>query len=355
MPKISFEKHLQKQEFLNVLKGYERESFEVEVRHDPLFGNTSVYNKLLKGKIKVIFGASDQGLIDEMVRQSEKNCILCGGKIENNTPKYPEEISESGRVHQGEAVLFPNLFPIAKYHAVISVSKAHFLRLCEFTPELISDAFTASQIFVNSVYRNDHSPLYVTLNANYLFPAGASFVHPHLQLLITTVPYSYHKRLADACFSYYRENVSSYHKDLIEEEKRIDERYISQKGNWHLIAPFAPSGSNEIIAVHEDKGDFGALSSADIMDVSAGISEVLAFYEKIGFLSFNFTLFSVRNSQEEKGFNCLVKIMTRQNLYQNYRNDDYYLQKILQSELMISLPEELASGLKGLSKGSTNT
>ncbi|MBS4060979.1 MAG: hypothetical protein KG029_11320, partial [Bacteroidetes bacterium] len=60
---------------------------------------------------------------------------------------------------------------------------------------------------------------------------------------------------------------------------------------------------------------------------------------------------SVRSSSVERGFNCLIKIITRQNLYQNYRNDDYYLQKILHSELMISLPEELASGLKGLSKG----
>lgn len=350
MAKINFERHLQKQEFLNVLKGYDKESFEVEVRCDPLLGNTSIYNKLLKGKAKVLFGSSDEGLIDEMVRGSEKNCILCDGKIENNTPKYPEELSASGRIHQGEAILFPNLFPIAKYHAVISVSKAHFLRLGEFSPELISDAFTAAWIFANSVYKNDHLPLYITLNANYLFPAGASFVHPHLQLLITTIPYSYQKRLSDACRLYYKENNSNYHNDLIDEEKKIDERYISQKGNWHWIAPFAPSGSNEIIAVHEGQGDFGELSTADIMDVSSGISEALSFYEKMGFLSFNFTLFSVRNSPDEKGFNCLVKMMTRQNLYQNYRNDDYYLQKILHSELMISLPEELALGLKNSQK-----
>lgn len=350
MAKINFERHLQKQEFLNVLKGYDKESFEVEVRCDPLLGNTSIYNKLLKGKAKVLFGSSDEGLIDEMIRGSEKNCILCDGKIESNTPKYPEELSASGRIHQGEAILFPNLFPIAKYHAVISVSKAHFLRLGEFSPELISDAFTAAWIFANSVYKNDHLPLYITLNANYLFPAGASFVHPHLQLLITTIPYSYQKRLSDACRSYYKENNSNYHNDLIDEEKRIDERYISQKGNWHWIAPFAPSGSNEIIAVHEGQGDFGALSATDIMDVSSGISEALSFYEKMGFLSFNFTLFSVRNSPDEKGFNCLVKMMTRQNLYQNYRNDDYYLQKILHSELMISLPEELALGLKNSQK-----
>ncbi len=350
MAKIIFEKHFQKQEFLNVLKGYEKESFEVETRCDPLLGNTSIYNKLLKGKAKVLFGISDEGLIDEMVRESAKNCILCSSKLENSTPKYPEELIESGRIHKGEAVLFPNLFPISKYHAVISISKTHFLKPSEYSKELISDAITAAQIFVNAVHKEDPSPLYLTLNANYLFPSGASLVHPHLQLLITTVPCSYHKRLLEACRSYYNENNSNYHNDLIIEEKKQDERYISQKGYWHWVASYAPSGNNEIIAVHEDKDDFAELSTEDIKELSSGISEVLAYYEKIGFLSFNFSLLSVRRSSDNIGFNCLIKMMTRQNLYQNYRNDDYYLQKILNSELMIILPEELALGLKNFKK-----
>jgi hypothetical protein len=45
-------------------------------------------------------------------------------------------------------------------------------------------------------------------------------------------------------------------------------------------------------------------------------------------------------------FRCLLKIITRQNLYANYRNDDYFLQKLLQSELIITPPEELAQGLQ---------
>lgn len=346
MTKIAFRKDIQKNEFLNVLKGYERENFEVEVRYDPLLGNTSIYNKLLKGKVKVIFGNSDQSLVDEMVKASEKNCILCGDRIEKNTPKYPEEICPLGRIYEGEAVLFPNLFPIAKYHAVISISKAHFLRLSEFKPEIISNALTAAKIFIDSVYRNDSSCLFVTLNANYLFPAGASFVHPHLQLLISTMPYSHHKKLIDGCFEYYNTHKTRYFNDLLSEEKKIGERYISQKGNWHWLASFAPLGSNEIIGVHEFLNDFVALSDIDIKELAEGISEVLEYYERLSFLSFNFTIFSVRNSQNLKGFNCLIKLVTRQNLYQNYRNDDYYLQKILQSELMITLPEELASGLK---------
>jgi len=35
--------------------------------------------------------------------------------------------------------------------------------------------------------------------------------------------------------------------------------------------------------------------------------------------------------------------VNRQNLYPNYRNDDYFLQKLLQTELILNLPEDLAS------------
>jgi hypothetical protein len=35
--------------------------------------------------------------------------------------------------------------------------------------------------------------------------------------------------------------------------------------------------------------------------------------------------------------------VNRQNLYPNYRNDDYFLQKLLQTELILTLPEDLAA------------
>jgi len=43
---------------------------------------------------------------------------------------------------------------------------------------------------------------------------------------------------------------------------------------------------------------------------------------------------------------CVFKIISRQNLYPNYRTDDYFLQKMLQSELIFNLPEDLAEQLR---------
>ena len=346
MSKIRFETSDTDLTLMNPFRDFSEEVHTVEVRKDPLLGDISVYNPRLKDKVKFFFGDSDIGLVEKLIEDSAKNCIFCGDMIEKSTPRYPPNLILEGRIKTGEAVLFPNLFPIGKYHSVIRLSRAHFLKLSEFRPDIIENGLKAAQTFVNLVYNHDPSASFVAVNANYLFPAGATLVHPHLQMLITPTAYSYHERLIQASHSYYQEHSSGFFLDLIEEEKRKGERYIAQGGGWHWLTAFSPMGNNEVIAIHEGKSDFGLLSETDLLNVATGISRVLSFYESLGHLSFNYSLFSVRGASSRKGFRCLLKIISRQNLYPNYRNDDYFLQKLLHSELIINLPEELASGLR---------
>jgi UDPglucose--hexose-1-phosphate uridylyltransferase len=346
MVKIPFENVASTFTILNPFNNFAAEEHRVEVRKDPLLGDTSVYNPFLKDKARLFFGENDAELVKKLAEDNAKTCIFCGENVMQKTATYPAVLIPEGRMRVGEAVLFANAFSVGKYHPVIALSKAHFLKPSEFSPDLLTDGFKASQEFLRSVYREDPSAIYATVNANYLFPAGASLVHPHLQMLVTPVAYSYQARLLNASRLYRDKNGSSYFDDLVHEEKRISSRYIAQKGNWHWLATFSPMGSNEIMAVHEKETDFGSLSESDLRDLSYGISKVLSFYESLGRLSFNFALFSVRKGAEAEGFRCVFKIISRQNLYANYRNDDYFLQKMLQSELIFDLPEELAERLR---------
>ncbi|MDH3392114.1 MAG: hypothetical protein OEL85_10000, partial [Desulfobulbaceae bacterium] len=245
----------------------------------------------------------------------------------------------------GEALLFPNLFSIGTYHPVIRLCDAHFLKLSEFTPELIANGFLAARQFIRIAYEKDQTIGYAAVTANYLFPAGASLVHPHLQMIATPIPYSYQARMLEACSKWQKNNGTSYFTDLIQEEKG-GPRHVGQIGKWHWLTPFSPLGSNEVMAIHEDSVDLGDLSEDDINNLSAGISKVLCHYETLGYLSYNYALYSVREERGDGSFRLLLKIITRQNLYPNYRNDDYFLQKLLQSELIITPPEELAEELR---------
>jgi galactose-1-phosphate uridylyltransferase len=185
---------------------------------------------------------------------------------------------------------------------------------------------------------------------NYLLPAGASLVHPHLQLLATHVPYSYHDRLMSSAAEYTLRNGTSYFDDLVSREIALNERFIAKDGEWHWLAPFSPLGANEIMAVHDSVSDLGQLMERDLRDLCDGVARVLAFFESLGRLSFNFTLYSARGA-ETVGGRLVMKLVTRQNLYPNYRNDDYFLQKMLQTELILTPPEELAQKAKAFFNG----
>jgi galactose-1-phosphate uridylyltransferase len=113
-------------------------------------------------------------------------------------------------------------------------------------------------------------------------------------------------------------------------------------------------GINEIVAVHESDNDFGKLSDSDLIDLAYGISRVLTLYDRLGHLSFNYSILSARKPADGKGFRCILKMISRQNLYPNYRNDDYFLQKLLQTELIINLPEEIAMITRNYFKGERN-
>jgi len=346
MVKIPFETVESCFTILNPQNNFAEETHKVVVRKDPLLGDTSAYNPFLRDKAKAFFGDNDPELVRRLVEESSKTCIFCAERIEKTTPKYPPAVVPEGRIRRGEALLFPNLFAVGKYHAVVALSASHFLKLSAFTNEIVADGLSVVRDFIQAVYRIDESVQFATINANYLFPGGASLVHPHLQVLLTPVAYSYHARIAEACRAYHKQNLSSYHGDLIEEERKRGIRYVAHSGNWHWMTAFSPLGSNEVIAVHEAVSDFEDLTDADIRTLAMGISKVLSFYESLGHLSYNYSLYSVRQPQAGEGHRCVLKIVNRQNLYPNYRNDDYFLQKMLQTELIINLPEELAVKLR---------
>ena len=342
MGTIEFERHVSSFRILNPFNDFTEEEHSLEVRKDPLLGDTSIYNPFLKDKAKVFFGPNDQELLRSVAEGTAATCIFCGESVRQRTARYPDSLLPGGRAELGEAVLFANLFSLAQYHPVIVLSKAHFLRPSEITPRQLGDGFQLARDLLKDIYRHDAAIAFATVSANYLLPAGASLVHPHMQMLASALPYSYHARFLDASASYGSRNGTPYLADLVAAERSAGERYISRLGAWHWIAAFSPMGSNEIMAVHDGECDLARLTVQDLRDLSDGVSRVLKCYEDLGLLSFNFALYSARGG-DTSGLRSFFKIVNRQNFYPNYRNDDYFLQKLLQSELIISLPEELAA------------
>ena len=112
----------------------------IENRLDPLtrqssFLATTAIEKGPKFGIEL-----DEKWLSETIETSKKNCFFCPENLEKATPKFPPDVLPEGRLYGIESCLFPNLIAISKLTAIVTLSKRHYLRLDEHSPEILSDA-----------------------------------------------------------------------------------------------------------------------------------------------------------------------------------------------------------------------
>ena len=346
--KIRFETHLQKSTFHNPMMGNNLDTQELEIRRDPLTRYQSVLNPRLEDKIAVVFGPSDPALIERLAKESEPRCFLCGDRWKKITPTYQDDIVPGGRVQVGEAILFPNVFPFSQIHAVIRVGDRHYLPLKDFDASIILQAFQASLTFAHSISRAMPEVRFLTINGNYLGPAGASIAHPHFQVVGGDLPFTYVEHVLALSKEYLQEHASCYWVDLVEEEKEVGDRFIGQTGPVSWITAFSPQGTNETLGILTQKRDFLEMDEQDIQGLAEGFSKVLKGYDSLGISTFNFSVYSGPMGARDDSFRCYLRVISRQNLYENYRTDDSYLQKLLRNELIFMTPEALALTMRNI-------
>lgn len=343
--KIKFVKHEQKSTIHNPMMNNELDTQALEVRRDPLTGVQSVFNPRLEDKVAMFFGKSDPALIEKLAKESESRCFLCEDRWKEMTPAYPEDLVPEGRIQVGEAVLFPNIFPAAQVHAVIRVGAAHYVPLAEFDPRPVAEALQASLKLAALLSDKDASVRHLTINGNYLGPAGASIAHPHFQVMGGDLPFSYPEKILARSRQYFQANQSAYWTDLLELEKSTNERYIGATGPVEWIAAFSPQGTNEVIGVLPKRNHFLEMDEADVNGLADGLVKVLHGYADMGMSTFNFATYSGPLGEHDDSLRCFIRIISRQNVYENYRTDDYFLQKLLRNELILTPPEVLAKDL----------
>lgn len=343
MAEVHFEHWTQVARFHNPLKNGQLDEQEIEVRVDPLMGHQSIFNSGLADKTSILFPPTDQAYLRERAEATRDHCFLCDGKWRQMTPRYSEDIVPEGRLLKGDVVLFPNLFPLAAYHAVIMLGKQHCRNLDDFPVALLEDAFSVAVEFIGRCHQADSSIVNFTINANYLFPAGSSVFHPHLQVIGSPFPGTAEKSLLEKSQLYYEQKGSSYWLDLSETEKRLQSRWLGEVAGTHWFTAFAPMGVNEVNALTPQASHFLDWGQSEVRGMAEGISGVLRAYHDLGFSSFNFSCFSAPLSGGHSDFRCFLRLINRQNVIPHYRADDYYFQKLLGNEIIIYSPEDLAS------------
>jgi galactose-1-phosphate uridylyltransferase len=340
---IKFERVIGEAKLLNPLKNFELDSQPIETRLDPLTGQTATVRTGRK-EWSWVFKA-DEKLIDEIVQGSQERCFFCPGKVEQATPKFPPEIFPEGRIRLGETTLFPNLFAQKECSAIAVLSKRHFLRLNEFNEEMLANGLKAAQIYLESVYHLG-AIKHAEIGFNYLFPAGSSVLHPHLQILGSRIPNYLTKVLLERSYEYYREHSVNYWEELIETEKQSHERYVGAIGATEWYLPFAPLLENEIHAQVRNKSNFLEFNEADWESLAEGISRVLKYYHDEGFLSFNIAIYSGPLGEKLGYFWAGLIMAVRSGVQACPVNDAWFSQVLFRDGFSLEFPEKIADELQ---------
>lgn len=307
----------------------------VEFRFDPLTGHSC---RIVQFTLERIIRAD----LDELEKRSrELICPFCPPLLEQITPKFPLDFIPEGNIRIGKSFTFPNSGPYDVYGAVVVMSDKHFIRLDEFTPEVISDALLAAQTHIRRAEKADSAVKYHFIAWNYLPPSGGSLVHPHLQSNAGHTPTNYQKQVLEASAKYKREKGTNYWSDLLEQEKRIGERYIGKTGNTEWLTAFMPRGRlSDVIALFPGKTSITQLTENDLHDFSGGLVKYFRYLDGLNLPAFNMSTYSGSDSNL---FWAHARITPRAFLlYSPLETSDQFYYQIMHDENVCILPPEVA-------------
>jgi UDPglucose--hexose-1-phosphate uridylyltransferase len=257
------------------------------------------------------------------VGPSPGDCPFCPGRVERETPTFPD----GTRILRGESVTFPNLYPFADWHLVTVITRAHAVE--RFTVDQVADALTG---LLDGVKGGGG---YVSLNWNYLPSAGASIPHPHLQGIADPSPTSLQGRYLAGSRAYYREHGRSYWADLVEEEAATDRFLFEDVIPWFASA--VPVGEREV------RGILPVASPADIgpciRPLARGILRVIACYRTLGTRAFNMALYC-GTADDTDSFSAVCSIIARLNPNPTSMTDSAFMERLHFEPVVMTLPEE---------------
>ena len=321
---------------------FERDIHYIEHREDPLTGVPCRINVRRTKRLKKGAATFDLGEIGG----NPQDCPFCLQNIERATPLFEKGICPEGRINRGECYLFPNLFPLAEYHAAGTLTSRHFLDLDQFQVEMVVDNVMATKQYLAAVYHRNKEARYPIYLWNHLPPSAASMIHPHIQILVDRRPTPYQQRLLEASREYFGKTGSSFWQDIVQEEKRRGERYIGERNSVAVIASYAPQGNREIQIICRETSNLMELSEPEIADFADCLVKLLRGYKQMGVNSFNLSTFSAPLG-ERLDYYCLhAKLISRPAFEPFYRNDTGILERFHYEADIEVIPEDVAETMR---------
>ncbi len=304
----------------------------IEVRADPLTGHTS---RILPDRGLMPVNDFD---LAAFAREVQPRCPFCPERIDSQTPKLPLAIDPAGRIHCGDAVLFPNLHAYSS-HSCVSVYSArlHYLPLGEITERLMADNLSTQVAYAKAVMAAEPESRWASINANHMLPSGSSLFHPHLQGIVDSQPTTLQRILADVPAA----RFDSY----LRAEREAGERHLGDTGRIEWVASFAPIAPAEVRAFVLEASSPVQLDQDLTAELAHGLTVLLNTFAEMGFESFNLAVYGAPPTTD--GYPLNLRLAVRSNLKAFYRSDSTFLERLHWEGAIDLVPEAVAERIGG--------
>ncbi len=284
---IVFKSRLFHQKILDPNNNFEPALIPNEVRWDTLTGRGCIIQEFrFRGQLpKPDYSA--------LVEKTQPLCPFCSPRLETLSPRFPPEFIAGGHLRHKGVTVVPNFNPYAAYSAIAVLSPVHFLELPQFNEEIVVNGLLAAQDYLRRVATHDKLAKYMSVNCNYLPPAGGSVIHAHFQPIAGYTAPTYEREALAALKNYHRKNGTSYWVDLMRAEKEKGERFIADIGVTSWLMNFACRGRDpDILIIFRGKHSILDLAGSDCADFYDGLRRVFLYMVDRNCGPFNMALYS---------------------------------------------------------------
>ena len=347
MSDVEFRKEIVTAEFLNPLRGFERDAKSIEYRSDPLTGYSSRVSADRATRVKQAQGVAVD--VADIAARSAVGCCFCPDNIAGSATRFVPGFLQGGidgRITVGQCKLFPNLHPFTEFHAVATLTDRHYLELDEFTTKMIADNLAAAQQYIAAVHRRDAAARYPVWLWNHLPPSGASILHPHAQVSVERAPVPELAVVLRKSKKYLREQGANFWQELIAVERKAGERFIGENESVAVLASFAPRGNREVQVISKRVSNLVDFDKRHTRDFTDAVVRVLRGYKAMGMNSFNLVTYSAAIGDRSEHFRFSVRIMSRPVFQPLYTNDTGSIERFYGISIIEAMPEQVAAEIR---------
>jgi len=332
---LQFKRRTRTTAFLNPFEDFKPSEVAVEIRDDPLSRHRS---RILSFRFKSL-GKLDHSLFLE--RDKQRPCPFCPGNLEKMCARFLPEVVSEGFLRRGEAVCFPNAFPYGAHTYVVRLTKKHYVRPSEFTPQQLADGLLLSMEAFKRLAPKD---VYASVNWNYMMPAGGGVVHPHFQIVSAQRPTSFQAALRQRARAFARRAGRDMITAYLEHEKAGRSRWVGRLGLLNWVTPFAPKAIYDLMALSPEGKGLLEFKPAQVQGIARGICRALKYFEAQGVGAHNMALHTPL--KPGTGMPLMLRLVSRVQIPPMGLDEINYFEKLHDETVCFLSPEEMAQGIK---------